>query len=234
MITNQLRPVSHPRRLARRVGRGALLGLVLWIAADFLLPRQHSIRQFEVAAIAQKDTEMWQSYYRREPLRLFGQLAEALRDQFGAPFWRSWGLAFWAAKAAFDFKNGTSRADYEKALPTLETYFAGIRALSVEPFDPKRAARAELDWWIVHRERDRLPPGALARSLAQAASVLYNQPAETFMSYARHRAEAMRLRDDEAARTGTVEADWVRIRHELDLSWAGLHMAVSRSAKPNP
>lgn len=209
--------------------------MALWMATDMFVPRQHSIRVFDVAAIAQKDTEMWQSYYRREPVALFGQLASALRDQFGAPFWRSWGLAFWASKAAFDFKNGKSRTDYEKALPTLVTYFSGIRALSVEPFDVRKAARAELDWWIVHRERETQPAGALARSLAQAAGVLYNQPASDFLSYGAYRAEAMHLRDESTNRSGgTKPADWIAIRHQLDLSWAALHAAVIRPTKPNP
>ncbi len=209
------------------VGRGFLVGLVLWIATDFLIPRQHSIRQFSVEAIAQKDTEMWRSYYRREQVALFGKLAEALRDQFGAPFWQSWGLAFWAAKAAFDFKNGKSRADYDRVIPTLETYFSSIQALSVEPFDVKKAARAELDWWIVHREREKQPTGALAQSLAKAAGVLYNQPAPHFLAYGRYRAEAMRIRDEAANRPGgTTEADWNQIHHQLYRSWTALYQAV--------
>jgi hypothetical protein len=216
----------------RRGWRIFWVALALWIGTDFLVPVQHSIRAFDAAAVAEKDSEMWQSYYRKERLTLFYQLADALRDQFGAPMWRSWGLAWWAAKAAFDFKNGTSRADYEKALPTLETYFAGIRALSVEPFDTKKAARAELDWWIVHRERGQHSPGALANALAQAASVLYNQPPTDFVDYARHRAEAMRIRDDTAIQPGgTTPAHWTAIRQQLDSSWAELHRAVNQPGR---
>jgi hypothetical protein len=215
------------RRWFRRIGQGVLLALALWIAADWLLPRQNSIRDFDPAEVARMDTDMWKSYYRREPVRLLGQLAGALRTQFHAPFWRSWVLAFQAAKAAFDFKDGKSRADYEKTLPILTDYYKGIYALSAEPFDVARAANTELAWWIVHRERNHQPADALANALAEAAAALYNQKPADFQEYGRFRTEAMRIRDQSAERPGgTTDADWQQIQMLLNQSWASLHWAV--------
>lgn len=60
--------------------------------------------------------------YSRERAKLFGQLAELLRAQYRLPFWRSNAVAYRAAKAAFVFKDGRGRADYERALPDLVSF----------------------------------------------------------------------------------------------------------------
>ena len=65
---------------------------------------------------------------------------------------RAVALAGLAARAAAVFQVGESHDDYRRALPYLERYYAGIRAVSEVPFDPRRAAGLELEWWIVHRE----------------------------------------------------------------------------------
>src|SRR5215210_936431 len=126
---------------------GVLLGA--WIAFDLYKPHKVDIRDFEADEIARLDTAMWRSYYSRERLRLFGQLTELLRTQYRLPFWRSNAVAYRAAHAAFVFKDGHSRADYERALPDLVRFYQHLRDVSDIEFDVERAARLELEWWIV-------------------------------------------------------------------------------------
>lgn len=207
--------------------RTTLVALLLWITVDVLVPRQHSIRQFDAREVARLETAMWRSYYDKNPALLFWQLAGGLRQQFHAPFWRSFGLAFLATKAAFVFKEGQSRTDYQKALPTLVTYYEAIQNLTVERFDVQKVATLELEWWIVHRQRDRYSYTDLANALAKTSAALYNQPLDTFATYARLRADAMRL-CDEAGRqkTGASETSWHTIDLELVLAWSSLYKAV--------
>lgn len=207
--------------------RGTLLGLLIWIATDLLIPRQNSIRQFDPKEVARLETDMWRSYYDKNPLLLFWQLAGGLRQQFHAPFWRSFGLAFQATQAAFIFKQGTSRPDYEKTLPRLISYYDAIQELTIEQFNVRSVAKLELEWWIVHRQRDRNSYADLANALVQTSAALYTQPAAPFATYGRLRAEAMRL-CDEAGRQpgGATEADWQRINQELGQAWSVLHQAV--------
>ncbi len=195
---------------------------------DLYGPRQTNIRQFDADEVARLDTAMWRSYYGRERLRLFLELAEVLRSQYRMPFVRSNAVAVKAAKAAFVFKDGKSRADYEKALPDLVSFYAEIRAVSSTPFDVEKAARLELEWWIIHRERDRHDPNDLVVALAELAGEVYQQPAGDFLEHARLRAEAMTIRDTKAAAGGVTEEDWARIDLLLHESWRSLHEAVSR------
>lgn len=201
----------------------ALFALLLWIAADLLLPRQGSLRDFSPVAMGQLDAAMWRSYYEGRKLRLFLQLSRSVREQFHAPFWRSFPIAYRAATAAVTFQKGRNRADYARALPFLEKYFGAINRLSEQPFDVKAAARDELEWWIIRRE----PQHSTAdweRLLAGVAATLYHQPADQFADYARLRVEAMVLRDGKGETI--TEADWEVITRLLEESWRALWEAV--------
>jgi hypothetical protein len=84
--------------------------------------------------VARLETAMWRSYYAKEHVRLFAQLAELMRRQYHMPFARSNLVAYHAAKAAFVFKKGNCRTDYEKALPNLVHFYTAIRNVSDTAF----------------------------------------------------------------------------------------------------
>ena len=188
-------------------------------ANDWMAPKQ-DLRTFNAAAVGKLDTDMWRSYYERHEFRLFWQLISLLRSQFGMPPVEATLNAYRAAHAAFVFKEGKARADYEKALPDLDAFYASVSARSTRPFDAHRAAALELEWWILHRERS----PELARGLANLQGAIYQMPAEKFAEHARPRAEAMVLRDDRDS--AITESDWARIGAMLDQSWKSLKAAL--------
>src|SRR5262249_11400776 len=142
-------------------------------------------------------------------------------------FLRSYLVALHGAKAAFVFKDGKSRADYEKAMPDLIDYYTAIRNVSDTPFDIRRAAELELEWWIVHRQRDTHPRADLDRLLAELPAEVYRMPVARFTEHAKYRAEAMLLRDRLAEQEGVSEADWAEIHRMLLQSWRSLWHAVN-------
>jgi hypothetical protein len=204
-----------------------MLALLGWIAFDLYGPRRTHIRDFDADEVARQDTAMWRSYYGRQRFSLFRQLSELLRTQYNLPFLRSNLVAFRAAKAAFVFKDGHSRADYEKALPDLRDFYRELRKVSDVPFDAERAAQLELEWWIIHRERESHPEDDLPRALADLSAEIYQVPAERLMEHARLRAEAMNIRDKQAGAGGVTEADWKKIDELLHASWRSLKAAVN-------
>lgn len=210
----------------RNIVFGVLAALLLTAALDLYYPVSTDLRAFEAEEVARLDTIMWRSYYDRQPVRLFLQLAELLRVQFNLPWLRSHVVAFHAAKAAFVFKDGRNRADYEKALPDLMRYYRALRKVSTTPFDVEQEAQLELEWWIVHRQREQHAPGDLDRALAEAAAELYRVPAESLMEYGRLRTEAMNIRDRKAVAGGVTEEDWKQIEELLRGSWKALWQAV--------
>jgi hypothetical protein len=215
-----------------RPGRTAAVCLaiiVAWIAIDLSWPYRSNLRDFDPIEVAKLETAMWRSYYDRKPRQLFWQLAELLQNQYELPLIRSNIAAFHASRAAFVFKRGQSREDYRKALPSLRRYYGIIRRVSTTPFNVNEAARAELEWWVIHRERSQHDPRSLVRALAELQGALYDIPANRFVEHAERRAEAMTLRDDRAAAGGVSEADWDEIDELLQASYEALHRAVQRS-----
>ncbi|MBX2871058.1 MAG: hypothetical protein KTR30_03135 [Saprospiraceae bacterium] len=204
-----------------------LVVLLLWIGFDLLRPIQSDLRSFDPRVVARLDQEMWRSYYEKKQLKLFFQLGKLMRKQFHAPFWRSQYIAYQAAKAAFVFKRGSNRNEYELALPFLERYYQSIHDMSSTSFSIQKAARTELEWWIIHRQRAEMGVGELERALRESVAAIYDLPAGSFVTYAHFRAEAMKLRDEQAITDGVSEAEWVHIKSLLDRSWLALHRAVN-------
>lgn len=201
--------------------------LSVWILFDLYRPHKVDIRQFDADNVARLDTAMWRSYYAKERLKMYSELTELLQKQYKLPFWRRQLIAFHAAKAAFVFKEGKSREDYEKALPDLRKFYGEIRHISTTDFDVERAAKTELEWWIVHRERKNYGADALPNALADAASAIYNIPKEKFLEYGQYRTDAMKIRDTKAEQGGVNEEDWQKIDELLHKSWNSLHKNVN-------
>jgi hypothetical protein len=212
--------------MRRRILLAIAAALVLWVVRDLAVPVRHDLRDFDPRAVARIETDMWRSYYDHRSVRLFSELTVLLRSQYGLPFWRSVAGAYYAARAAVVFQKGRERAEYDRALPALDRFYALIRAASASDFDAQRAARLELEWWIVHRQRAGHPPGDLERSLAQLQSAIYHLPPEQFAIHAKARADAMVIRDSRAAAGSVTADDWQQIAKLLEESWFGLRAAV--------
>ena len=203
-----------------------LFAISAWVLYDLYAPRTAHLREFDADEVARLETAMWRSYYDKAQVRLFKQLSELLRTQYDVPLIRSNQVAYYAASAAFVFKEGKQRSDYEEALPDLVKFYQSLRNMSDIPFDVDRAARLELEWWIIHRERARHPPGDLAHALAELQAEIYRIPIERLLEHGRLRAEAMTLRDTKADTGGVTEADWAKIDELLHQSWRSLAVAV--------
>ena len=229
-IEDQQRLAARPKRRRSKL-KWIILGLfaaaLLYAAYDLFMPRTSHLRKFDPEEVARVETAMWRSYYGRERFKLFNQLSELLRSQYNLPYLRSKWTAYKAAKAAFVFKDGHNRDDYEKALPQLESFYSDIRKVSDIPFDVARAARLEVEWWIIHRERASHKPDDLAQALANLQAEIFQMPAERFYEHARLRAEAMTIRDTKAVEGGVSEQDWARIDELLHASWRALYDVVN-------
>src|SRR5437879_10908276 len=201
---------ERSRRARKIVVRVIVLVLALLICGvlyDLYFPRTTHMREFDPDEVARLETAMWRSYYEKQRLKLFNQLAELLRTQYRMSTLRSNQVAYYGANAAFVFKQGQQRSDYEKALPDLVKFYDAIRKMSDIPFDVDRAARLEIEWWIIHRQRAQHPPGDLDKALAELQAEIYRVPVDRLMEHGRLRAEAMTVRDNRAEAGGVTEED---------------------------
>lgn len=213
--------------LSRRKILLALLTIVIIYGGVDLFWRFHrDLRRFDPVATGKLETDMWRSYYDRQPLKLFLELTELLRTQYQFPWLRSYLGAYYATKAAFDFKDGKQRSDYEKALPALESYFTTIHRTGDIDFDIKNAAKTELEWWIVHRQREQYGKAALDTACANAAAAIYLVPPDSTLEHGRLRADAMVIRDVRAAAGGVSEEEWAQIDQLLQACYRSLRRVI--------
>jgi hypothetical protein len=201
--------------------------LFLWIALDLSITRTVNLRQFDAAAMAKLETDMWRAYYDKKAATLYWRLVETLRKQSGLPFWQANLNAYRAARAAMLFKKGKSRNDYNLALPHLESYFRSLAQSGQLTIDSSQVAQLELEWWIVHRERNTYGKEKLITAIADATGAFYGVQPIALQEYASARAEAMLQRDDRAQVGNMNEADWQEIEAKLVTSYRALHKALN-------
>src|SRR6266508_3932687 len=94
--------------------RKKLVLKICFVVYDLYGPRSAHLREFDADEVARLETAMWRSYYEKQQLRLFNQLSELLRTQYNMPLVRSNQVAYYAANAAFVFKDGKQQTDYAK------------------------------------------------------------------------------------------------------------------------
>jgi hypothetical protein len=217
-----------------RLAAAVVLALALWLGIDAAAFRRHSLRDFDAHAVARLETATWRSYYDHRPVRLFLELTQLLRSQYHLSFVDSLRAALVAATAAERFQPGHTRADYARALPDLERFYAIVGTGSDTAFDPRTAAQLELAWWIVHRERGQRANAGLARhdvaledALAALQAYIYKIPAQRLREHAHARSDAMLLRDARAAAGGVDAAGWDEIERLLDHSWTSMRANLS-------
>jgi len=214
----------HPRLMLKFL----LVLLAVWIIFDVFVSHHTNFKKYDFEVVAKLETDMWRSYYERKPVQLFWQLSKLLRTQYHLPFLKSNYVSYEATRAAFVFKKGDERSDYEEALPYLVKYYRSIRNSGDMSFNVDRAAKLELEWWIVHRERKKHPPSDLVKALADIQSELYQAPSQKFLEHANYRAQAMTLRDDLAEKGQVSNQDWQRINDLLVASWKSHREALDK------
>ncbi|HMJ85532.1 MAG TPA: hypothetical protein VK504_20260 [Vicinamibacterales bacterium] len=198
-------------------------GIVAAFALAFVLtpPRgARSMREFNPPRLADLEVRMWQAYYARERLRLFGLLVTMLHEQYHY----SWATAtlegFHLARAAATF--GDLRGGYDVVLPDLEAAYAKAKSWTQAEFDPRAVARAELAWWVARRVPGQNSAEQIGGLIADEYALLYETSRARVEAAALLRAQAAALRDAQAGRP-----DWDRIGRLLLQSYSELRSALS-------
>jgi hypothetical protein len=198
-------------------------GMVVAFALALVLtpPRgARSMREFNPPRLADLEVRMWQAYYAKERLRLFGLLVTMLREQYHY----SWATAtlegFHLARAAATF--GDLHGGYDVVLPDLEAAYAKAKSWTHAEFDPRAVARAELAWWVARRVPGQNSAEQIGGLIADEYALLYETTRARVEAAALLRAQAAALRDAQAGRP-----DWERIRRLLLQSYSELRSALS-------
>ena len=194
----------------------ATIGYQLAVSA----PGPRSLRRFDPDRTADLELRMWQAYYAKENVRLFGLLVTMLREQYHYSWATAVAEGYHLARAAATF--GNARANYEVVLTDLEAAYSTARNWLHAGFDPREVARAELAWWVARRIPGEDGPDHVGSLMAEEYALLYEVPRPLVTRAAILRARAGALRDRQASRP-----DWDTIGRLLRDSYRDLRLALS-------
>ena len=187
---------------------------------------------FEPDRLADLETRMWNAYYRKQPLRLYGYLLQGLHEQAGASWPRAIAASVFLTKAAAQFGNtfGMADPDYDRFAPDIAR---GYRLLGLPAdVDAEEVARRELRWWVVRREIGLSAGEAAGQAITRLYAALYHVPESAVADAGRLRGEAAEVRDrgataDPDGPTGRGAAYWPRVARLLRESYRSLHEALA-------
>ncbi len=185
------------------------------------------MRNFDPSKVARYEKDSWVAYYQRRWFMLLRLLIGLIRSTYGLSWFQAIRLGIPATRAQIAFAPQDN--DVPAAIEYMRQFFAQVKAIHHEDYDPTEAARAEVSWWVAHRKffgRSELPE--VTEAVACAYATVYNLHPSKVWEAAHYRARAMVYSDA-----------WVQSRHaanspllvkeedELIKSYTALKQAVS-------
>ncbi len=190
-----------------------VLGLAL-----LMLPTVWSDTHFKMdpGKVAAAESRMWQAYYANDHVALRQELTNLLRSQFGISASDAKDIGVTLASAAMKFES--TENNYKLTiLPDLERAYSLLKNKLDISFDPKEAARAELDWWVARRTPGGNSVEEVGRLIAYLYSVLFGRNQPAFERAGLLRAQAAHIRDE-----GGASCNWGMVKRLLHESYQAL------------
>ncbi len=207
------------------------------------------LRSFDPARVADLEFRAWVGYYRRDWPGVLRASVGLVRAGFGMDWARTLHGAWLVLRANQLWAPADN--DPDGARRCMRRFYGLLKLSYGEPGDVAEAARLEVDWWRVHRERQHAeqpdtgqpgtgqpgtgPPFAggpadeLVAALTRLYTFLYDEPEDTVRPAAVYRTEAMDLSDQWVAEGCRADSPLLAREHAaLVRSYAALLAAVHR------
>lgn len=188
--------------------------------------------EFNPDRVAAVETAGWRAYYDRRWLKLIQLIATLNHAQFHIPFPLSYVGAVHIAQASRVWVP----ADHDLAVVQMHLvrYYRMARRHSGLQFDPRRAAAAELAYWVAHRRLiDNPDKSDFVDAMTVLHAELFSLPPERMRDSAEWRVAANNTVDViTSGRTANAAADWLLIEEQLTRCYRSIYSAVNGRAAP--
>ena len=190
-------------------------------------------RSFDPVAVAGHECDAWVGYYRREWWRVLTAAVGLVHAGFGMSWPRTLSGAWLVLRANRAWAPYPAN-DPDAARELMRRFYDLVRRDRQLAIDPVEAARREVEWWRIHRDRQRgSGDGAtlddLVAALAHLYAYVYAVDEAAVTEAARQRAVAMDVSDEwVAAGCDPDDPRLAKERRHLVRSYSALLDAVSR------
>lgn len=148
------------------------------------------MRNFDPIKVARYEKDSWVAYYQRRWFALLRLLIGLIRSTYGLSLLQAIRAAIPATRAQVAFAPQDN--DVPAAIEFMRQFFAQIKAIHHEDYDPAEAARAEVSWWVVHRKFfGHSDHPEVTEAVACAYATVYDLPPSKLWEAAQYRAQAM-------------------------------------------
>jgi hypothetical protein len=108
------------------------------------------IRNFDPRKIAHYEKENYVAYYQKDWLKLLRVSVGMVGEAFALSLWQAVYAAYLVARAEIAFAPFPNN-DVPKAEVYMRRFYQFIKDVHHEDFDVARAAKLDVNWWIIHR-----------------------------------------------------------------------------------
>jgi len=182
---------------------------------------------FDPQQIAKEEVAAWKDYYNDDTTGLIQHLSHLVIVEFRLNRMTAWTSVIpELIKASTIFKHlpsNSSESTYEsEVLPHLEKAYEAIHQAWNASWDPKIAAKDELDWWIYRRQQKTVNPEIVGKKITDLYLLIYGNHDDHHFERAGYlRAVAARYRD-------LCQESW---KHVSDLDWNIIENILEQSYK---
>lgn len=185
-----------------------------------------SLKNFNPDKIAILETRTWHAYYHHQFLKLFFLLVNLMHEFFDLRYLHAVQAAYYSTSAVVDFRLNKGKENQEiiqRITKKLTRFYRFISSHSLEIFDYEKAAKFEIEWWLIDRYPSRYEISR-EEAIKGPIALIYSINPSMLNEYASNRARAMVLQDE--AEIEYREADWNKIEFLLKTAYGSLHSAI--------
>ena len=193
-----------------------------------MMPKtRHTFRNFDPHRIGSYEKENYVAYYQKKWLKLLRVSVGLVKESFGLSWAQAIYAAYLVARAEIAFAP-FPKNDMPKAESYLRRFYQFIKNIHHEEFEVVRAAKLEVNWWIVHRKLFGNPENQeLVEALKSLYAEAYGVESAKVQEAARQRAAGM-LYSDLWVNAGKPAGSQLLVQEEeaLAQSYASLKEAI--------
>lgn len=198
---------------------------------------EHHDASFNPTRVARLEATAWTAYYRHEWARVLAASYGLVREAFNLTFLGTVLGAWYVFRANVVWAPYPDN-DPDRARRCMRRVYAMSQRRSKLGFDPAEAARLEVEWWRVHRERqhgDVRSSDELPEAVARLYAYVYGIDIESVRVSGRLRAEAMDICDRWVAQGCDMDSVLLpQMGNRLLGSYRSLHAAVAGGERRLP
>jgi hypothetical protein len=188
---------------------------------------------FDPEQVAKEEVAAWKDYYADDILGLTQHLSHLAIVEFRINKLTAWTTVIpqltEAAKLFKELPHSTTQETYDTTvLPHLTKAYSAIKESLKGTWDPREAAKDELDWWIYRRENEAQDPEIVGKKIADLYRLIYGAQDENHFGRAGYlRAIAGKYRDMcQQLWHHVEETDWTIIEGLLEKSYEEVVMGI--------